>query len=55
MDAYTLTNLTGRYAITKELAIEGRINNVFDKQYETALGYGTFGRNAFIGLRYSPK
>ena len=55
MDAYTLTNLTGRYAITKELAIEGRINNVFDTQYETALGYGTFGRNAFIGLRYSPK
>lgn len=55
MSGYALSNLVGRYAINRELAIEGRINNLFDKEYETALGYGTFGRNAFIGVRYSPK
>lgn len=29
----------------------GRIDNLFDEQYETAFGYGTYGRSAFIGIR----
>lgn len=53
--SYGLVNLTGRYAINKELAIEGRINNLFDKDYELVRGYATAGINAFIGLRYTPK
>lgn len=55
MGGYSLLDLTARYAITHELAVEARLNNVFDKQYETALGYNTPGFNAFVGLRYSPK
>ena len=49
------TNLTGRYALSKDLALEGRINNLFDKAYETVDGYGTLGINAFVGIRYQPK
>ena len=55
MGGYGLVNLTARYAINTELAIEGRINNLFDKNYETVSGYNTAGFNAFIGLRYQPK
>lgn len=55
MAGYGLLNLTGRYAINPQLAIEGRINNLFDKEYETVLGYGTPGLNAFVGLRYTPQ
>ncbi|MDR2637304.1 MAG: TonB-dependent receptor [Zoogloeaceae bacterium] len=55
LGGYGLTNLTARYALTRELSLEGRINNVFDKKYETARGYGTDGLNAFVGLRYSPR
>ena len=53
MGGYGLVNLTGRYAINKSLSIEGRINNLFDKNYETVRHYNTAGLNAFVGLRYS--
>ena len=33
MGGYSLVNLTARYALSKELSIEGRINNLFDKNY----------------------
>ena len=55
MGGYSLLNLTARYAINNELAIEGRINNLLDKNYESAIGYGTLGVNAFVGLRYQMK
>lgn len=54
MGGYSLVNLTARYALSKELSIEGRINNLFDKNYETVHGY-TAGFNAFVGVRYQPK
>ncbi|GHU34326.1 outer membrane protein [Betaproteobacteria bacterium] len=54
LGGYTLTNLTARYALNRELSLEARLNNVFDKKYETARNYGTDGFNAFVGLRYSP-
>ena len=55
MGGYGLVNLTARYAINPELALEARLNNLFDKRYETAYGYNTPGFSAFVGLRYSPK
>ena len=55
MGGYGLVNLTARYALGKDLSLEGRINNLFDKNYETVSGYNTAGFNAFIGLRYQPK
>ncbi|MBP9713847.1 MAG: TonB-dependent receptor [Sterolibacterium sp.] len=54
MGGYSLLNLTTRYAFSKNLAVEGRINNLLDKQYELTQGYNTQGINAFIGLRYTP-
>ena len=55
MGGYSLVNLTARYEINRELAVEGRINNLFGKDYETVSGYNTPGFNAFVGLRYQPK
>lgn len=59
MAAYNLVNLTGSYAIRRDLTLEGRINNLFDEKYETTLDYmnkypyGTPGFNAFVGIRYA--
>ena len=55
MGAYGLVNLTARYAINKELSVEGRVDNLFDKQYESVRGYNTTGLAAFVGLRYQPR
>ena len=51
---YAILNLNGEVHLSANLQLFGKINNVFDKQYETALGYGTFRRNAFLGLRATP-
>ena len=55
LGGYTLVNLIASYAIRPDLRLEGRLNNLFDKKYETARYYNTEGFSAFVGLRYSPK
>lgn len=55
MGGYGLVNLTGRYAINKNLVIEGRLDNLLDKHYEQVKGYNTPGFNAFVGIRYTPQ
>ncbi|MDR1228308.1 MAG: TonB-dependent receptor [Azoarcus sp.] len=55
LGGYVLANLTASYALTPELRIESRLNNLFNKKYETVRYYNTGGFNAFIGLHYSPQ
>ncbi|MDD5296068.1 MAG: TonB-dependent receptor [Rhodocyclaceae bacterium] len=55
MGGYALLNLVARYAANRDWSVEGRANNVFNRQYETAWGYGTPGANLFVGVRYAPK
>jgi vitamin B12 transporter len=56
LGGYALANLTASYLITPEWRVEGRLNNLFDKKYETARHYNSDGGfNAFIGLRYTPR
>jgi vitamin B12 transporter len=55
MGGYALLNLVARYAANRDWRIEGRANNIFNRQYETAWGYGTPGANVFVGVRYAPK
>lgn len=55
MGGYTLLNATARYALAKDWSLEMRADNLGDKYYETALGYGTAGQSFFAGVRYSPK
>lgn len=50
-DAYTLFNLVASYRITRNIEIFGRIDNLFDEEYEVVLGYGTAGRSAYVGVR----
>ncbi|MDY0073286.1 MAG: TonB-dependent receptor [Thauera sp.] len=61
---YGLVNLTGRYAFNRNLALEARIDNLFDREYDLARGYAfggpgyvaydTPGITAFVGIRYTP-
>ncbi|MDD3352455.1 TonB-dependent receptor [Zoogloea sp.] len=55
MGGYGILNAYAKYALTHEWAVEGRVNNLLDKQYETAYGYNTPGANLFFGVRYAPK
>jgi vitamin B12 transporter len=50
---YTLVNLAASYNITKNLQAFGRVDNLFDKDYEEVSGYGTPGLSFFGGLKFS--
>jgi vitamin B12 transporter len=55
LPGYAVLNLTVRHALNRTLTLEGRLNNLLDKQFETARDYASPGFNAFFGIRYRPQ
>lgn len=53
MDSYLVVNLAAHYDISKTLQFYGRIDNLFDEQYEEAWSYATSGLAGYLGLRVS--
>jgi len=51
LPAYTLVNLAGSYALTDNLDLYGRIDNVTDTFYEDAWSYATAGRSYYVGAK----
>ncbi|WP_311750807.1 TonB-dependent vitamin B12 receptor BtuB [Proteus columbae] len=49
----SIWDLTASYPITSHFSIRGRIANLFDKDYETAYGYRTPGREYFLTGSYN--
>ena len=52
LDSYVVADIRASYGITTSLEIFGRVENLFDAQYETVFLYGQPGRAVFGGLRY---
>ncbi|CAN5171911.1 TonB-dependent receptor [soil metagenome] len=52
--SYWVANLTTRYAIAKGLSVYGRIENLFDRNYQTAYGYNQPSRGVFVGMNWQP-
>lgn len=42
-------------ALSRDWSIQGRLNNLADKQYQTANGFNQPGRAVYVTLRYQPK
>jgi vitamin B12 transporter len=51
LGSYTLIDLRASYPLNAKLDLYGRVDNLFDRQYETAFQYGTWGRTLAVGLR----
>ena len=49
---YTLVDLRVSWAVTEQVKIAGRVENLFDKEYTTVLDYGTTGRAGYISVNY---
>lgn len=47
---YTLVNFAANYRFLNHLEFTARIENLFDKQYEEVLYYGTLGRSFYVGM-----
>lgn len=52
LDAYTVVNLAARYALSPNLDLYGRIDNLFDEKYEEAWSYATPGISGHVGVKY---
>ena len=50
---HTVVYLAGSYELSESLSLFARIDNLFDKEYEEVLGYGTPGASAFGGIKLS--
>jgi vitamin B12 transporter len=51
LDGYILAGLRASYPVSEQLEIYGRVDNLFDEQYETVRTYGTYGRGGYVGVR----
>ncbi|MCH2486632.1 MAG: TonB-dependent receptor, partial [Erythrobacter sp.] len=51
LDGYTVVDLRASVPVTSAVELFGRVENVFDEDYQTAAGYAQAGRGAFVGVR----
>lgn len=51
LDGYVLANVRASVAVSDQFALFGRAENLFDADYQTVAGYGTYGRTFSIGVR----
>ncbi len=53
LSSYTVVNLAASFNVTDDLRLFGRIDNLFDKDYEEVWGYGTPGIGGYAGAEYT--
>ena len=51
LDGFSLVGIRAAMPVTDNIELFGRIDNLFDANYETATDFGTLGRSAYIGAR----
>ncbi|MGO1248006.1 MAG: TonB-dependent receptor domain-containing protein [Oceanisphaera sp.] len=50
--SYTIWNLGARYPLTQQLTVNGKINNLFDKDYQVVSGYDAPDMEFYVGADY---
>lgn len=52
LPSYTLWNLAASYPLTSQLTLNGKVNNLFDKDYQNIFGYRAPGAEFYLGADY---
>lgn len=55
LGAYTTIDVYADWQFARDWSLQAKLNNLTDKQYETATGYNQPGRAAYLTLRWQPK
>ncbi len=53
MPSFDVVNVSATYDVTKQWQIFGRVDNLFDKDYEEVLFFGTPIRSIFVGVKFT--
>jgi len=51
LESYTKVDVAARYWVVEGIAINGKVNNVFNREYETAKGYPSPGSLVYLGTQ----
>lgn len=51
MSGYAFANIAASYEIVENVQLFARVENLFDKEYEEVLGFGTRGAAAYAGIK----
>lgn len=51
LDGHVVAGARASYAVTSNIEVYGRVENMFDEHYEVVRTYGTPGRSAYAGVR----
>ena len=52
LPSYAVFNVNARYQVSKEFSVFARIENLFDKDYQTTYGYDMPDRGVFAGINW---
>lgn len=55
LGGYATLDLRAEWALARDWVLSARLNNAFDKRYETVFGYNQPGREGFVSVRWSPR
>lgn len=55
MSGFATVDLRGEYRLDRDWRLQARIENLFDKDYETSEFFNQPGRSAYLTLRYQPR
>ena len=50
-EAFVTANLNGSYALTGQVSLTARVENLTDERYQQVFGYGEPGRSGYLGVR----
>jgi len=51
LDGYAIFTIRANVPIGDNFELYGRVENIFDEDYQTAAGFATPGRGGFVGVR----
>ena len=52
LDGHTLVGVRAELPVTQAVSVYGRVENLFDEDYQTVANYGSIGRVATVGVRF---
>ena len=52
LPSYTLVNLRAGWPLTERVRLEGRLENLTDRDYEQLIGFNTPGRSLFVAIHW---
>ena len=51
LDGFALASLRAAFPVTDAIELYGRVENLFDEDYQTVANYNSYGRTATVGVR----